>query len=77
MSTSRSNRTTIRFSASFADVGAMFTKGLIEVGELLRLFSQIEPELYRFPAIDPPSFRRRVKAITDARLSESAGDPPA
>lgn len=25
---------------------------------------EIEPELYRYPAIDPGSFRRRVEAVT-------------
>jgi hypothetical protein len=28
-----------------------------------RSFAAIEPELYRFPAIDPASFRRAVEAV--------------
>ncbi len=43
------------------DAGEMLRLGLIERGELLRLFSAIEPELYRYPAIDPPSFRAAVE----------------
>jgi hypothetical protein len=27
---------------------------------LRELFDRIEPELYRYPSIDPPSFRRAV-----------------
>ena len=27
--------------------------GLVEPGRLRELFAEIEPELYRFPAIDP------------------------
>jgi hypothetical protein len=28
-----------------------------------RLYETIEPELYRYPAIDPPAFRRKVGAV--------------
>jgi hypothetical protein len=34
---------------------------LIEPATALAYFEQIEPELYRFPALDPRSFRRRVE----------------
>jgi len=48
------------------DVGRMLGDGLIERAELLRHFEQIEPLLYRFPAIDPASFRLAVEqAILD------------
>ena len=43
------------------DVEHMEREGLIEADELLRLFEAIEPELYRFPAIEPPGFRRAVE----------------
>lgn len=45
-----------------ADVRMMFSDGLIERQRLASLFAAIEPELYRYPAIDPPSFRRAVEA---------------
>lgn len=45
------------------DAGEMLRQGLIERAELLRLFSTIEPELYRYPAIDPPSFRAAVEEL--------------
>ena len=43
------------------DVQAMATQGLIEPARLLGYFEQIVPELYRYPALDPPSFRRAVE----------------
>jgi hypothetical protein len=45
------------------DAEEMLRRRLIERGELLRLFSAIEPELYRYPAIDPPSFRTAVEEL--------------
>lgn len=43
------------------DVQAMLEQGLIEPAEVRRLFGSIESELYRFPAIDVPSFRRQME----------------
>jgi hypothetical protein len=43
------------------DVKEMVARGLIEPAELRRLFLAIEPRLYRYPAIDPKSFRRAVE----------------
>ena len=50
------------------DVQAMATQGLIEPARLLGFFAQIAPELYKYPALDPPTFRRAVEE-TVARLS--------
>jgi hypothetical protein len=44
-----------------ADVREMLARGLIDRRRALDYFARIEPELYRFPAIDPPSFRRAVE----------------
>lgn len=46
-----------------ADVEAMRARGLISAAELRRQFAQVMPQLYRFPAIDPASFRRAVDEI--------------
>ena len=46
-----------------ADVDAMRERNLIRGDDVRRMFAQMEPELYRFPAIDPPSFRRAVDAV--------------
>ena len=42
------------------DVVKMIETGLVQPSRLLELFATIEPELYRYPAIDPASFRRAV-----------------
>ena len=46
-----------------ADVDAMLTRGLISGPTVRAMFARMEPELYRFPAIDPASFRRAVDAV--------------
>jgi hypothetical protein len=47
--------------ADLGDVNAMVDRGLVDPARALAFFDEIEPELFRFPAIDPPSFRRRVE----------------
>lgn len=44
-----------------ADVAAMLGRGLVSPAGLLSFLDAIEPELYRFPAIDPPTLRRAVE----------------
>ena len=51
------------------DAGEMLRSGRIEPDELLRLFAEIEPRLYLYPAIDPATFRRSVE--------DFIGRPPA
>lgn len=41
----------------------MRSADLIESARLLELFAAIEPQLFRYPAIDPAAFRRRVEAF--------------
>jgi hypothetical protein len=50
------------------DVQEMLGRGLVDPQRLRELFTQIEPELYRYPALDPASFRRAVE--------EALGAPP-
>lgn len=38
----------------------MIESGLVKPQRLRELFEAIEPELYRYPAIDPVSFRQAV-----------------
>jgi len=45
------------------DIEAMLKKGLIEKEKLLSLFQAIEPQLYRYPAIDSQSFSQAVHKI--------------
>jgi len=49
------------------DAQEMLRRGLIERDELLRLFAAIEPDLYRYPALDPPSFRAAVEEFAASR----------
>ena len=44
-----------------ADVHAMIERGLVSRTELRRQFALAESRLYRYPAIDPESFRRAVE----------------
>lgn len=43
------------------DVQALLDVGLIDREEAMRAFERIEPELYRYPAIDPATFRRAAE----------------
>jgi hypothetical protein len=43
------------------DVRELLARGLVEPGRLRELHEAIEPKLHRYPAIDPPSFRRRLE----------------
>lgn len=45
-----------------ADVREMLGRGLIDAEKAREYFRRIEPELYRFPAIHAPTFRKAVDA---------------
>jgi hypothetical protein len=45
------------------DVEQMIQRGLVELKRLLRFFVAIEADLVRYPAVDPPSFRRAVEEV--------------
>lgn len=49
-----------RHARDIADVREMLARGLVNTAEARGYFEKIEAELYRFPAIDPPTFRRAV-----------------
>ena len=49
------------FVHDLADVEAMLDRGMVERERLIELYDAIEPELYRYPAIDPAAFRRKVR----------------
>jgi hypothetical protein len=44
------------------DVGELLRRGIVHRARALAYFRRIEPELYRYPVIDPPTFRRAVQA---------------
>lgn len=46
------------------DVQQMLSRGLVTTADLQAAFAAIEGSLYRYPALDPPAFRRAVDAVT-------------
>jgi hypothetical protein len=48
------------FEQDLEDVAAMLADGLVEPERLRGLFSDVEPSLFRYPAIDPGSFRAKL-----------------
>lgn len=60
-----------RHARDIEDVMAMSARGLIFGDRLLTMFNSIEAEMYRYPSIDPRSFRRSVEEIA-GRLRSSA-----
>lgn len=53
------------FSQDLDDVSRMLNSGLVEPSRLRELYEAIEPDLYKYPAIDPAAFRRKVSAVLD------------
>lgn len=49
------------FDLDLEDVGELIGRGLVEPARLRELFTAIEPELYRYPAIDPATFRAKLE----------------
>lgn len=47
-----------------ADVREMLARGIVEAARLRELFAAIEPQLYRYPAINGGTFRAAVDAAT-------------
>lgn len=50
------------FAQDLSDVKQMLTTGLVEAERLRDLYAAIEPDLYRYPALDPSAFRRKLDA---------------
>jgi len=53
------------------DVRQMVERGLVDPAELLQRFAEIEPRLYRYPAIDGASFRRAVEERVRVRAQQA------
>lgn len=52
-----------------ADVAELLRRGLVDPARLRQLFEAIVPLLYRYPAVDPPSFRRRLDHALEANAT--------
>jgi len=53
-----------------ADVHDLLEQGLVTRDDLRQEFERIEPELYRFPAIDPASLRADVERVVGGPATE-------
>lgn len=51
------------FARDLVDVAAMVGSRRVFPARLLELLTAVEPELYRFPAVDPPSLRGAVERL--------------
>jgi len=51
------------------DIKHLIASGLVDPAEARAQFEAIEPELYRFPAIDPATFRRSVEDLFGSEAS--------
>lgn len=51
------------FEQDLGDVAEILSRGLADPGRVAELFETVYPELYRYPAIDPQAFRRKVEAV--------------
>ncbi len=45
------------------DARAMVRRGLVDPTHLMGYYGEIEPQLYRYPAVDPTAFRRAVEEL--------------
>jgi hypothetical protein len=50
-----------------ADVEELLDRGLVAPARLHELFEAIESQLYRYPAVDPPSFRKRLDELLESK----------
>lgn len=51
------------FDLDLEDVASMVRSGQVEPKALLQLFTAIEPELFRFPAVDPATLRKSITSL--------------
>ena len=49
-----------------SDVREMLRRGLIKTALLRKLFEELVPQLYRYPAVDPGAFRKAVETAIDS-----------
>ncbi|MBE9067311.1 hypothetical protein IQ260_11660 [Leptolyngbya cf. ectocarpi LEGE 11479] len=52
------------------DVQAMYAQGLFSIDDLRDCFEAIEPELIRFPSLDPETLKDRVDTFIEQTFSE-------
>lgn len=50
----------------------MYAQGLFSLEDLSDCLSEIEPELIRFPSLNPETLKRRINNFTEQTLSEGS-----
>ena len=50
------------------DVDSMIRDGLVDPKRLLALFEEVDDQLYRYPALNPPTLRAAVERLASAAL---------
>lgn len=53
------------------DVREMVARGLVDPVRVWNDFEQIQPDLYRYPAVDPASFRQALEAIIGPKPTQA------
>jgi hypothetical protein len=53
------------FEQDLVDVRTMMERGFVDTSRLRELYEAIESELYRYPAIDPVAFRKKLNAALE------------
>jgi hypothetical protein len=57
------------------DVRTMVDRGLVEPSKAWGLFERIEPQLYKYPRIDPVSLRKAVEVALRPEREQGRGGP--
>jgi len=57
------------FDQDLADVHAMLERGLVDAAGLRAGFTEMEPRLFRFPAVDAARFASRLDAVLGRHLA--------
>lgn len=57
------------------DVHEMTRSERVDPARLLDLFSQIESDIYKYPALDAPSFRRKVEHFVSSTVADLTDKP--
>ena len=60
------------YDRDLSDVRAMYAQGLISLDDVSNCLSAIEPELIRFPSLNPETLKSRLSNFIEQTLSEGS-----
>jgi hypothetical protein len=64
-----------RHDRDLLDVESLWRAGMIRVDRMRELFTEIEPQLLRYPAVDPASFRLAVEEFCASHQRPAESEP--